>query len=53
MIMGHIFKTAVPDESDEDRRELERCVMRAHGFSLFLCCTRPDQDGGGSSHRQV
>lgn len=25
--MGHIFKTAVPDESDEVRRELERCVI--------------------------
>lgn len=24
MIIGHIFKTVVPDESDEDRRELER-----------------------------
>lgn len=29
MIMGHIFKTAVPDESDEVRRELERMVAEA------------------------
>jgi hypothetical protein len=26
MIMGHIFKNTIPDESDEVRRELERCV---------------------------
>lgn len=24
LIIGHIFKSAVPDGSDEDRRELER-----------------------------
>ena len=24
LIIGHIFKTTAPDESDEDRRELER-----------------------------
>ncbi|KIJ65612.1 hypothetical protein HYDPIDRAFT_110734 [Hydnomerulius pinastri MD-312] len=29
MIMGHTFKTTVPDESDEDRRELERMVAEA------------------------
>jgi hypothetical protein len=26
MILGHIFKSTIPDESDEVRRELERCV---------------------------
>jgi hypothetical protein len=26
MIMGHIFKNTIPDETDEERRELERCV---------------------------
>jgi len=26
MIIGHIFKITAPDESDEDRRELERYV---------------------------
>ncbi|KAG0709308.1 X-domain of DnaJ-containing-domain-containing protein [Suillus ampliporus] len=29
MIMGHIFKNTAPDESDEDRRELERMVAEA------------------------
>lgn len=29
LIIGHIFKTTVPDESDEDRRELERIVSEA------------------------
>lgn len=29
MIMGHIFKSAVPDETDEERRELERMVAEA------------------------
>ncbi|KIK94185.1 hypothetical protein PAXRUDRAFT_122320, partial [Paxillus rubicundulus Ve08.2h10] len=29
MILGHIFKTTDPDESDEDRRELERMVAEA------------------------
>ncbi|KAG1808648.1 X-domain of DnaJ-containing-domain-containing protein [Suillus subaureus] len=29
MIMGHIFKSTVPDESDEVRRELERMVAEA------------------------
>lgn len=29
LIIGHIFKTTVPDESDEDRRELERIVAEA------------------------
>ena len=26
LITGAIFKSAVPDESDEERRELERCA---------------------------
>jgi len=29
LIIGHIFKTAAPDQSDEDRRELERMVAEA------------------------
>ncbi|KAG6336462.1 hypothetical protein ID866_2633 [Astraeus odoratus] len=29
LIMGHIFKTTTPDESDADRRELERMVAEA------------------------
>ncbi|KAF9223958.1 DnaJ-domain-containing protein [Gyrodon lividus] len=29
MIIGHIFKSTTPDESDEDRRELERMVAEA------------------------
>ncbi|KAJ8588286.1 DnaJ-domain-containing protein, partial [Rhizopogon salebrosus TDB-379] len=29
MIMGHIFKSTVPDETDEERRELERMVAEA------------------------
>jgi len=29
MIMGHIFKNTVPDETDEERRELERMVAEA------------------------
>ncbi|KAI6041240.1 X-domain of DnaJ-containing-domain-containing protein [Pisolithus marmoratus] len=29
LIIGHIFKATVPDESDEDRRELERIVAEA------------------------
>ncbi|KAG9313028.1 X-domain of DnaJ-containing-domain-containing protein [Chiua virens] len=29
LIIGHIFKNTVPDDSDEDRRELERMVAEA------------------------
>ncbi|KAF8141559.1 X-domain of DnaJ-containing-domain-containing protein [Boletus edulis] len=29
LIIGHIFKNTVPDQSDEDRRELERMVAEA------------------------
>ena len=33
MIIGTIFKSTVPDESDEERRELERWVDLPHlGF---------------------
>jgi hypothetical protein len=35
LLLGAIFKSTVPDESDEERRELERCVP----FFLFFCCT--------------
>jgi hypothetical protein len=31
MIIGHIFKSAIPDETDEERRELERCVLLLSG----------------------
>jgi hypothetical protein len=27
LLLGAIFKSTVPDESDEERRELERCVL--------------------------
>jgi hypothetical protein len=27
LLLGAIFKSTVPDESDEERRELERCVV--------------------------
>jgi hypothetical protein len=27
LLLGAIFKSTVPDESDEERRELERCVF--------------------------
>ena len=26
VLLGAIFKSTIPDESDEERRELERCV---------------------------
>jgi hypothetical protein len=26
LLLGAIFKSTIPDESDEERRELERCV---------------------------
>ena len=28
LLLGAIFKSTIPDESDEERRELERCVTR-------------------------
>ncbi|KAF8555984.1 DnaJ-domain-containing protein [Imleria badia] len=34
LIIGHIFKTTAPDESDEDRRELERIVADAAAGKL-------------------
>jgi hypothetical protein len=34
LLLGAIFKSTVPDESDEERRELERCVP--FFFSFFL-----------------
>jgi hypothetical protein len=30
LLTGAIFKATVPDESDEERRELERCVECLH-----------------------
>lgn len=32
--MGKVFKAAQPDESDEERRELERCVHFRHSFII-------------------
>ena len=45
LLLGAIFKSTVPDESDEERRELERCA--------FSMCVRTQiakmtQDGRGS-----
>jgi hypothetical protein len=34
LLLGAIFKSTVPDESDEERRELERYVWNA-----LLCAT--------------
>ena len=34
LLLGAIFKSTVPDESDEERRELERYVQ--HPFSFFV-----------------
>ena len=33
LLLGAIFKSTIPDESDEERRELERCVTP---FSLLF-----------------
>jgi hypothetical protein len=32
LLLGAIFKSTVPDESDEERRELERCAELATGL---------------------
>ena len=36
LLLGAIFKSTVPDESDEERRELERYVQHPHNFFLFF-----------------
>jgi hypothetical protein len=36
LLLGAIFKSTIPDESDEERRELERCVLPQFFFSFFL-----------------
>ena len=38
LLLGAIFKSTIPDESDEERRELERCVPLSHMPSLILAC---------------
>ncbi|KAL4065915.1 X-domain of DnaJ-containing-domain-containing protein [Scleroderma citrinum] len=58
MIMGHIFKTAVPDESDEDRRELERMVAEAatgksKHHQLRAAVARARRDGKSTPPRDV
>jgi hypothetical protein len=35
LLLGAIFKSTVPDESDEERRELERCVLLPAFHSFF------------------
>lgn len=35
LLLGAIFKSTVPDESDEERRELERYVQHPHIFFFF------------------
>jgi hypothetical protein len=53
MIMGHIFKSTVPDETDEERRELERCVCsEIDPRELNSTLSSPLQDGRRSSIRQ-
>jgi len=34
--MGKLFKSTVPDESDEERRELERYVYTNHCSRMFF-----------------
>ena len=49
LLLGVIFKSTVPDESDEERRELERCVVPPFLF-FFLSCAGTQliaQDGRG------
>ena len=36
LLLGAIFKSTVPDESDEERRELERCAFRVSPSPVFL-----------------
>ena len=43
LLLGAIFKSTVPDESDEERRELERYVQ-----TLFRSCYNPFAYGGGN-----
>lgn len=39
LLLGAIFKSIIPDESDEERRELERCVTPFSPlFSCALAC---------------
>ncbi|KAH7890782.1 X-domain of DnaJ-containing-domain-containing protein [Phlebopus sp. FC_14] len=49
MIIGHIFKTTTPDESDEDRRELERMVAEAatgkSKYQQHRATAKPRRDG--------
>jgi hypothetical protein len=40
LLLGAIFKSTIPDESDEERRELERCVTP---FPTFLSVCRLPQ----------
>jgi X-domain of DnaJ-containing len=32
LLLGAIFKSTIPDESDQERRELERCVSSSFSF---------------------
>jgi X-domain of DnaJ-containing len=34
LILGAIFKSTIPDESDAERRELERCVTPLRPFCV-------------------
>jgi hypothetical protein len=45
LLLGAIFKSTVPDESDEERRELERYVHTLFVF-VFRLCTIPLAYGG-------
>lgn len=54
LLLGAIFKATVPDETDEERRELERWASftllsrRTHSYELGTL-----QDGGGGGSGQV
>ena len=47
LLLGAVFKSTVPDESDEERRELERCVVLPFFAFFIIINAAPAQDGRG------
>jgi hypothetical protein len=54
-VTGAIFKSTIPDESDEERRELERYTFshRLLSLSWFFCRMVADAAAGKSKHYQM
>ena len=47
LLLGAVFKSTVPDESDEECRELERCVVLPFFTFIIIINAAPAQDGRG------